>query len=243
MSIRVYIATICLLFRSWDIAQLVPVDRVSASETFDGFVKAMRVLFYIFLFVVVLNSGVLSILSLLWLERKAGKQASSYITQYPVHRTVQSALHFTSLTDLFNQTPYRLLWEASSHMLQLMCEGCSYIYSSMSIAKYSFIQLSELEQCRVKETSQGFNTAAQDSNPGSRSRESEALPLSHCALRCKLQGDIIRAGKLTYAFRPYVCDDVPITTVRNAYTPTLGHCQSIFFHVHKSTRLCVFVFC
>ena len=29
---------------------------------------------------------------------------------------------------------------------------------------------------------QGFNTAAQDSNPGSRSRESEALPLSHCAL-------------------------------------------------------------
>ena len=29
---------------------------------------------------------------------------------------------------------------------------------------------------------QGFNTAAQDSNPGSRSRESEALSLSHCAL-------------------------------------------------------------
>ena len=27
----------------------------------------------------------------------------------------------------------------------------------------------------------GFNTAAQDSNPGFRSRESEALPLSHCA--------------------------------------------------------------
>ena len=27
---------------------------------------------------------------------------------------------------------------------------------------------------------QGFNTAAQDSNPGSHSRESEALPLSHC---------------------------------------------------------------
>ena len=156
MSIRVYIATICLLFRSWDIAQLVPVDRVSASETFDGFVKAMRVLFYIFLFVVVLNSGVLSILSLLWLERKAGKQASSYITQYPVHRTVQIALHFTSLTDLFNQTPPRLLWEASSHMLQLMCEGCSYIYSSMSTAKYSFIQLSELEQCRVKETCPRF---------------------------------------------------------------------------------------
>ena len=34
------------------------------------------------------------------------------------------------------------------------------------IARYSFIQLSELEQCRVKNLAQGFNTAAQDSNPG-----------------------------------------------------------------------------
>ena len=33
----------------------------------------------------------------------------------------------------------------------------------------------------MKKIAQGFNTAAQDSNPGSRSRESEALPLSHCA--------------------------------------------------------------
>ena len=35
----------------------------------------------------------------------------------------------------------------------------------------------------MKKRAQGFNTAAQDLNPGSRSRESEALPLSHCALR------------------------------------------------------------
>ena len=42
--------------------------------------------------------------------------------------TAQSALHITSLADLFNQTPSQLLWEASSHMLQLMREGCSYIY-------------------------------------------------------------------------------------------------------------------
>ena len=109
-------------------------------------------------------------------------KASSYIAQYPVLRTIQSALHFTSLTDLFNQTPSRLLWEASSHMLQLMREGCSYTYPPLSIASYSFIQLSELEQCRVKELAKGFNTAAQDSNQGSRSRESEALPLNHCAL-------------------------------------------------------------
>ena len=54
------------------------------------------------------------------------KMASSYIVQYPVLRTVQSALHFTSLTDLFTQTPPRLLWEASNHLLQLMRQGCSY---------------------------------------------------------------------------------------------------------------------
>ena len=65
----------------------------------------------------------------------------------------------TSLTDLFTQTPSRLLWEASSRMLQLMREGCSYTYPPLSIARYSFIQLSELEQCRVKKLAQGFNTA------------------------------------------------------------------------------------
>ena len=70
---------------------------------------------------------------------------SSYIALCPVLRTVQSALHFTSLTDLFTQTPSRLLWEASSHMLQLMCEGCSYTYPPLSIVRYSFMQLSELE--------------------------------------------------------------------------------------------------
>ena len=109
-------------------------------------------------------------------------KASSNIAQCPVLRTVQNALHFTSLTDLFTQTPYRLLWEASSHMLQLMREGWLYTYAPLSIARYSFIQLSELEQCKEKKLAQDLNTAAQDSNPGSRSRESEALPLSHCTL-------------------------------------------------------------
>ena len=33
-----------------------------------------------------------------------------------------------------------------------------------------------------KKRGQDFNTAAQDSNPGPLSRDSEALPLSHCAL-------------------------------------------------------------
>ena len=108
--------------------------------------------------------------------------ASSYIAQYPVLRTVQGALHFTSLTDLFNQTSSRLLWEAFSHMLQLKCKGCSYTYPPLSMVRYSLIQLSELEQCTVKKLAKGFNTAAQDWVPGSRSRESEALLLFHCIL-------------------------------------------------------------
>ena len=62
---------------------------------------------------------------------------SNYIAQYPVLRTAQSALYFTSLTDLFTQTPSRLLWEAYSHMLQLMRDGCSYTYPPLSIARYS----------------------------------------------------------------------------------------------------------
>ena len=109
------------------------------------------------------------------------QKANSYIAQYPVLRTVQSVLHFTSLTDLFTQTPSRLLWEASSHMLQLMREGYSYTYPSLSIARYLFIQLSELEQCRLKKLAQGFNTSARI-RTRVLSRESEALPLSHCAL-------------------------------------------------------------
>ena len=68
-------------------------------------------------------------------------------------------------------------------MLQLMRNGCSYTYPPLSIARYSVIQLRELEQCRVNKLAQGFNTAAQDSNPGPLSRESEALPQSHCALQ------------------------------------------------------------
>ena len=104
--------------------------------------------------------------------------------------------NFTSLTDLFTQTPSRLLWEASSRMLQLMCEGCSYTYPPMSIVRYSFIQLSELEQCRVKK--------AQVSKLGSRSRECKALPLSYCALlRCD---SVVRhIASLFVNIRLFVC--------------------------------------
>ena len=35
----------------------------------------------------------------------------------------------------------------------------------------------------MKTIAQAFNTTAQDLNPGSHSRESKPLPLSHCALQ------------------------------------------------------------
>ena len=107
------------------------------------------------------------------------KKVSSYIAQYQILRTAQSALHFISLADLFTQTPSQLLWEAS--MVQLMREGCLNTYPPLSTARYPFIQLGELEQCRVKNLAQGFNTTAQDSNLDPLNQESEVLPLSHCA--------------------------------------------------------------
>ena len=76
--------------------------------------------------------------------------------QYSILRIAQSTLHFTSLTKLFNQTPSQLLWEASIHMQQLKCESCSYTYQPLSIARYSFIQLSELKRCGVKKLAQGL---------------------------------------------------------------------------------------
>ena len=66
-------------------------------------------------------------------NKNAKVKACSYTAQYPVLRAVQSTLHFTSLSDLFTQTPSQLLLEATSHMLQLMCEGCSYIYLPLSL--------------------------------------------------------------------------------------------------------------
>ena len=73
------------------------------------------------------NDSVHCVHGLLDVSHKKVK-VSSYIAQYPILRIVQSALHITSLADLFNQTPSQLLGEASSHMLQLMREGCSYTY-------------------------------------------------------------------------------------------------------------------
>ena len=41
-----------------------------------------------------------------------------------------------------------------------MREGCYYTYPPVSVARYTFIQPSELEQCRVKKLAQSFNITA-----------------------------------------------------------------------------------
>ena len=56
---------------------------------------------------------------------------------------------------LFNETPSQPLWKVPT-TLQLMREGFSYKYPPVSIARYSFIQLSELEQCRMNIFAQGL---------------------------------------------------------------------------------------
>ena len=85
------------------------------------------------------------------------QKASSYIAQYPVLRTVQSALHVTSLTDLFTETPSRLLWEAFSHMLPLMREGCSYTYPPLSIARCRTIWQAIFAQRTLSKMTTGDN--------------------------------------------------------------------------------------
>ena len=97
------------------------------------------------------------------------QDCSKRFTLYFPGRPVQSN---TISTSLGNIQLY-----ATINARRLLVHISTTVYSQV----YSVIQLRELEQCRVKKIAQGFITAARDSNPGSLSRESEPLPLNHCA--------------------------------------------------------------
>ena len=88
-----------------------------------------------------------------------GKTESPYIVQYPVIATAQRTLHITSLADIVNKTPSQRLWGHPT-TLQLMRDGYSYKYLPVYTARYSSLQLSELEQRRM-ENCPRFHTAAQ----------------------------------------------------------------------------------
>ena len=89
------------------------------------------------------------------------KKASSYIAQYPVLGTTQSAftLYFpdrpvhsdTISASLGSIQPY-----AAINACRLLVHISTTVYSQVLI----LIQLSELEQCRMKKLAQGFNTAS-----------------------------------------------------------------------------------
>ena len=77
--------------------------------------------------------------------RDKGKgKGSFYIAQYPVRWTAQSASHFLpSLTDLFIPTPFSASQGSILAMQQLRANTKSLTFPPLSIARYSFIQLSE----------------------------------------------------------------------------------------------------
>ena len=77
------------------------------------------------------------------------KKGSFYIAQYPVRWTAQSASHFLpSLTDLFIPTPFSASPGSILARQQLRAKTKSLTFPPLSIARYSFIQLSE--QGRLK---------------------------------------------------------------------------------------------
>ena len=71
-------------------------------------------------------------------------KGSFYIAQYPVRWTAQSASHFLpSLTDLFIPTPFSASPGSILARQQLRAKTKSFTFPPLSIARYSFIQLSE----------------------------------------------------------------------------------------------------
>ncbi len=54
-------------FRPWDVAQIVPRDRISSSETFEGVLKGMKAMLYVLLIIGVWLSAMCSQGSLLLL--------------------------------------------------------------------------------------------------------------------------------------------------------------------------------
>ena len=76
-----------------------------------------------------------------------------YIALYPVRWTAQIALHFPPLADLFIPTPFSASLGSILAMQQLR-NDYSLTFPPLSIAKYSFIQLSRLRRREVKENAQ-----------------------------------------------------------------------------------------
>ena len=90
----------------------------------------------------------------------------SYIARYPVIGTVRSALHFTPWQICSFQRHLDFSGKHSA-TLQLYREDYSFTYPFLSVARYSFIQLSELWQCGINEIAKASKRQEGDPNPGS----------------------------------------------------------------------------
>ena len=114
---------------------------------------------------------------------KGKGKGSFYIAQYPVRWTAQSASHFLpSLTDLFIPTPFSASPGSILARQQLRAKTKSLTFPPLSIARYSFIQLSQQGRQWREGKCPIFQTVAKgDSNPGSHDCESGILPLSYRA--------------------------------------------------------------
>ena len=108
-------------------------------------------------------------------------KVSSYIAQYPILRIAQSALYYTISTSLGSIQPYTTM-NARRYLV--------HIHPPLPIARYSCIQLSELEQSSVNKVTQGLNTAAHDWNTGPLSRESDDRPFSDNTVQRRFTGQI-----------------------------------------------------
>ena len=93
------------------------------------------------------------IMAIVYTNRKVKVNVWFYITLYPVRWTVQSALHFPPLADLFIPTPFSAFLGSILAMQQLR-NDYSLTFPPLSIARYSFIQLSRLRRREVKENAQ-----------------------------------------------------------------------------------------
>ena len=88
-----------------------------------------------------------------------------YIALYPVRWTAQSALHFPPLADLFIPTPFSASLGSILAMQQLR-NDYSLTFPPLSIARYSFIQLSRLRRREMKENAQTSKRYQRGFEPG-----------------------------------------------------------------------------
>ena len=71
------------------------------------------------------------------------------------HKECSKRFTLFSLANLFNQTPFRLLWEVPSHVVINTRRLFVHKYPPLlTIGRYPFIQLSDLEQCKACLTQQ-----------------------------------------------------------------------------------------